>query len=75
MLYSTSVIVKETWFGFMRNYAGKGLFFIFLGLIAFGVPFQSNFEYIIPAFVFIYGIVLIVIYFVAQQHVHYELIK
>lgn len=63
------------WFGFMRNFAGKGLFFIFLGLIAFGVPLWNNYEFIIPGFVIVYGIVLVVIYFAAQKNVRYELIK
>jgi len=58
----------------MRNYAGKGLFFIFLGLIAFGIS-DGLLQYILTGIVIVYGIVLIVIYFVAQRDVQYELIK
>jgi len=63
------------WFGFLRNFAGKGFFFIFLGLIAFGVPLSHNVGLFIGGFVILYGIILIIVYFVHRKDVKYDAIR
>lgn len=46
-----------------------------LGLIAFSVPLSHNVSLIIGALVVLYGIILIIVYFVYKKDVKYEAIR
>eukprot|EP00026_Physarum_polycephalum_P022154 Phypoly_transcript_25972.p1 GENE.Phypoly_transcript_25972~~Phypoly_transcript_25972.p1 ORF type:complete len:142 (+),score=15.54 Phypoly_transcript_25972:30-428(+) len=64
------------WFGFMRNYGGKGLFFVFVGLFAFGLPlYEYHMEYVLGGLVIAFGLILILVYFISSKHVHYDIIR
>jgi len=62
------------WFGFLKFYSGKGLFFIFIGVLGYTLAawFYTNRERIIFAATLVYGVILIILYFAVQRRTNSE---